>query len=132
MQQRYGNYGFGNPGYGMPGQYMDRLQQAQQPARPMELIRVTGMEGAKAYQMPANSTVALFDGGQDIFYVKTTDGAGFPTIRAYAFAPYEPAAQPQQEYVTRAEFERWKEEFINAQQSIRKPGKSGAAAAAAE
>lgn len=128
MQQMYGNYGFGNPGYGMPGQYMDRLQQAQQPARPMELIRVTGMEGAKAYQMPANSTVALFDGGQDIFYVKTTDGAGFPTIRAYAFAPYEPAAQPQQEYVTRAEFERWKEELINAQQSVRKPGKAGATA----
>lgn len=112
----------------MPGQYMDRLQQAQQPARPMELIRVTGMEGAKAYQMPANSTVALFDGGQDIFYVKTTDGAGFPTIRAFSFAPYEPAAQPQTEYVTRAEFEKLKEEIVNGKQPVRKSAKSDAAA----
>ena len=128
MQQMYGNYGFGSPGYGMPGQYMDRLQQAQQPARPMELIRVTGIDGAKAYQMPANSTVALFDGGQDIFYVKTTDGAGFPTIRAFSFAPYEPTAQPQTEYVTRAEFEKLKEEIVNGKQPVRKSAKSDAAA----
>ena len=47
-----------------------------------QLIRVTGIDGAKAYQMAANSTVALFDSNEDIMYVKTTDGAGFGTIRA--------------------------------------------------
>ena len=52
-----------------------------------ELIRVTGFDGAKAYQMPPNSSVALFDSNEDIFYVKTTDGAGFPTIRDPAEKP---------------------------------------------
>ena len=39
------------------------------------LIRVNGIEGAKAYQMSANSTVALFDTNEDIMYIKSTDGA---------------------------------------------------------
>lgn len=55
----------------------------------MQLIRVTGMDGAKAYQMPPNSVVPLFDADNDIVYVKSTDGAGFPTIRAFAFQPVE-------------------------------------------
>ena len=53
------------------------------------LIRVTGMDGAKAYQMQPNSTVALFDSSEDIMYIKSTDGAGFPTIRTFGFAPIE-------------------------------------------
>ena len=50
-----------------------------------QLIRVTGLDGAKAYQMSPNSAVALFDGAEDIFYLKSTDGAGFPTIRVFRF-----------------------------------------------
>lgn len=42
----------------------------------MQLIRVTGMDGAKAYQMPPNSVVPLFDADNDIMYVKSTDGDG--------------------------------------------------------
>jgi hypothetical protein len=53
------------------------------------LIRVTGMDGAKMYQLSPNSAVALFDANEDIFYIKTTDGAGFPTIRSYKFAPID-------------------------------------------
>ena len=92
----------------------------QPPPQPRDgLIRVTGMEGARAYQMPPNSAVALFDGGQDIFYVKTTDGAGFPTIRAYSFQPMEQAqAMGASEYVTRAEFEQLKEMIVHGKQPV--------------
>lgn len=71
------------------------------------LTRVTGIEGARAYQMPPNSVVPLFDGGEDIFYVKSTDGAGFPTIRAFRFAEIDlrTLQQPAQpDYVTHEEF----------------------------
>ena len=71
---------------------MDQMQQFQQRAQMqpgMQLIRVTGMDGAKAYQMPPNSVVPLFDADNDIMYVKSTDGTGFPTIRAFAFQPIE-------------------------------------------
>jgi hypothetical protein len=71
----------------------------------MQLIRVTGMDGAKAYQMPPNSVVPLFDADNDIMYVKSTDGAGFPTIRAFAFQPVEDKPEPVQQYVTRDEFD---------------------------
>lgn len=33
------------------------------------LIRVTGLEGARAYQMQPNSTAALFDANEDLMYV---------------------------------------------------------------
>lgn len=75
-----------------------------------QLIRVTGLEGAKAYQMTPNSAVALFDGNEDIFYIKTTDGAGFPTIRAFKFEPIETNISSV-EYVSRSEFEALRKEI---------------------
>lgn len=77
-----------------------------------ELIRVTGFEGARAYQMPPNSNAALFDSNEDIFYVKTTDGAGFPTIRAFRFTPME-TQTPANNFVTREEFERLRQEVLS-------------------
>ena len=77
-------------------------QPYQQPIN--NLTRVTGIEGARMYQMPPNSTVALFDGGEDIFYVKSTDGAGFPTIRAFRFEEIQQQPVPQADYVTHEEF----------------------------
>ena len=60
----------------LPQQY--HQQQFPQPVH--GFVYVTGMEGAKAYQMPPNSEMPLFDDSGDILYIKTTDGAGFPTI----------------------------------------------------
>lgn len=79
------------------------------------LIRVTGIEGAKAYQMPANSTVALFDNNEDFFYVKSTDGAGFPTIRKFKFTEEnQMSSEPiNTEFVSKQEFEAFKQEVLN-------------------
>ncbi len=108
----FGNYNAYQP-IGTPQQFaMDQMQQFQQRAQMqpgmqqgMQLIRVTGMDGAKAYQMPPNSVVPLFDADNDVMYVKSTDGAGFPTIRAFAFQPVEDKPEPVQQYVTRDEFD---------------------------
>ena len=77
------------------------------------LIRVTGIDGAKAYQMQPNSTVALFDSSEDIMYVKSTDGAGFPTIRTFSFSPIEQKQEvaPVVDYISREEFEEFKKEM---------------------
>ena len=118
----YTNPGFYQSPYTQPAQnpYMDRLAQMQPPPQSRDgLIRVTGMEGARAYQMPPNSAVALFDGGQDVFYVKTTDGAGFPTIRAYSFQPMEQAqAMGANDYVARAAFEQRRELIVHGKQPV--------------
>lgn len=102
-------------------QQMQPVQQPMQPAFTQQtqqggLIRVTGVDGAKAYQMPPNSIAALFDNNDDLFYIKSTDGAGFPTIKAYKFIPAETETAPEQPmpvYVTYEEFEQFKKEMLN-------------------
>ena len=88
---------------------------------PQTLIRVNGIEGAKAYQMSANSTVALFDTNEDIMYVKSTDGAGFPSIRTFSFTEIKENTKATQttDYISRQEFEDFKKELMNnGKQSI--------------
>ena len=88
------------------------------------LIRVNGIEGAKTYQMSANSTVALFDSNEDIMYIKTTDGAGFPSIRTFSFTEVKEENRPTQQvdYISRQEFEEFKKELMNnGKQSISRP-----------
>ena len=85
------------------------------------LIRVNGIEGAKTYQMSANSTVALFDSNEDIMYIKTTDGAGFPSIRTFNFVEItqNEKSSGSQDYISRQEFEEFKKELMNnGKQSI--------------
>ena len=85
------------------------------------LIRVNGIEGAKTYQMSANSTVALFDSNEDVMYIKTTDGAGFPSIRTFSFTEVKEENIPTQQvdYISRQEFEEFKKEMMNnGKQSI--------------
>ena len=85
------------------------------------LIRVNGIDGAKTYQMPANSTVALFDCNEDIMYIKTIDGAGFPSIRTFNFVEIKQneKSSGSQDYISRQEFEDFKKELMNnGKQSI--------------
>lgn len=85
------------------------------------LIRVNGIEGAKAYQMNANSIVSLFDVNEDIMYIKSTDGAGFPSIRSFRFEELKEDTQtePSVDYISREEFEEFKKELMNnGKQSI--------------
>lgn len=116
----YSNYNMmGLNGFNNYNQFPQQLNQPQ--VNIQNLIRVNGIDGAKAYQMPANSTVALFDNNEDIMYIKTTDGAGFPAIRTFAFNEVVANTNPIQDttdYVTRDEFNKLKEELLNGKQSI--------------
>lgn len=74
--------------------------------------------------MGPNSCVPLFDSDNDIMYIKSTDGAGFPTVRAFSFAPIEEPHEQARDYVTREEleeFERSIREMVeNGKQSVSK------------
>lgn len=101
-----------------------QFQQTQPQLPTQNLIRVNGIDGAKAYQMSPNSTVALFDSNDDIMYVKSTDGAGFPQIRRFRFTEVQESQaqqQPNVDFVSREEFEKFKKEIMsNGKQSVRK------------
>lgn len=96
-------------------------QQIYPQIQTQNLIRVNGIEGAKAYQMSANSIVSLFDANDDIMYIKSTDGAGFPSIRTFSFTEVKEQNKPiqQVDYISREEFEEFKKELMNnGKQSI--------------
>lgn len=112
---------FQNPYTALLGQNQYYNQQNYQQEQAQNLIRVNGIDGAKTYQMPANSTVALFDSNEDIMYIKTTDGAGFPSIRTFSFTEVKEQNKPipQVDYISREEFEEFKKELMNnGKQSI--------------
>lgn len=50
-----------------------------------QIIPTKGFEGAKSYPLGPNSRVALFDDSENVFYVKSTDENGFPTIRVFDY-----------------------------------------------
>lgn len=112
---------FQNPYTALLGQNQYYNQQNYQQEQAQNLIRVNGIDGAKTYQMPANSTVALFDSNEDIMYIKTTDGAGFPSIRTFNFVEIKQneKSSASQDYISRQEFEEFKKELMNnGKQSI--------------
>lgn len=102
-----------NPYYNQQTQMNN--QQILQQIQPQNLIRVNGIDGAKAYQMNANSIAALFDANDDIMYIKSTDGAGFPSIRTFSFVEIKQDAKSNsnQDYISREEFEEFKKELMN-------------------
>ena len=89
------------------------------------LIRVTGLEGARAYQMQPNSTAALFDANEDLMYIKSTDGAGFPTIRTFRFEELRPEKAPAENYISRQEFEEFKQEVLSYGKQLIQPQPTG-------
>ncbi len=86
-----------------------------------QIVRVNGFPGAQAFQMRPNESAALFDANEDYFYIKTTDGAGFATLRRYRFSPDEPTSEIEKrpDYVTRAEFDELKGVVLNGKQHLR-------------
>lgn len=55
-----------------------------------QIIRVTGENGARAYQLPPSSSILLLDSTEPIVWLKTTDGAGYPTVIPYRIEEVKP------------------------------------------
>ncbi|MBR0113414.1 MAG: hypothetical protein IJM02_06675 [Clostridia bacterium] len=56
-----------------------------------EIVKVSGENGARAYQMAPNSSALLLDENNPIIWLAQTDGAGYKTVSAYSITPYKPA-----------------------------------------
>lgn len=64
-------------------------QATQFNAARQEVIRVNGRNGAEAYQLPPNSSILLLDETAPRVWLKTTDGASYPTVKGYKIIPEE-------------------------------------------
>ena len=87
--------------------YPNPYQQLITPQPQQQNIQyVNGKPSAETYQMPASSSVILMDSNLPRFYMKQTDASGMATIKSYDFKETE--AEKPTEYVTKAEFEKFK------------------------
>lgn len=108
-----------NP-YQVQMQQMQLQQQMQQMQQPMptqySVVKVSGENGAKAFQMAPNSSIILMDETAPIVWLKTTDGAGYPTITPYTITPYE--AEPSVDTKSLEARVSKLEEIINAKSNV--------------
>lgn len=112
-----GNYGsintMNNPYY--PNSYVNQLLNNNVPK--MDIIKVSGRNGAEAFQMQPNSSVLLLDDTNPIVWLKTTDGAGYPTLTPYTISLYQPepeiSAKSLEERISRIE------EMLNNESNIK-------------
>lgn len=84
----------GNPLYNpMVNPYLGAQRPFQQQPR-QEVVKVSGENGARAFQMPANSSALLLDESGVIVWLVTTDGAGYKTVAPFDITPHEAAPAP--------------------------------------
>lgn len=74
------------------------------------IISVTGIEGARAFNVAPNSSVLLLDGENPVMYLKTSDSIGMQKITVYSLTEVHNNHVPVKEdksveYVTKEAFE---------------------------
>lgn len=103
-----------NPYY--PYQQYPYPQPAQQ-RQDQGLVWVQGEAGAKSYLVAPGATVLLMDAEGSKFYLKSADASGVPLpLRVFEYK--ELGKQEPVMYVTKEEFEKFKEEMIHAKPSV--------------
>ena len=82
-------YPYFNPYGGMVQPYQS------QPAQPTsQVVKVNGENGARAYQLGANSSALLLDESGLLVWLVMSDGAGYKTVTAYDITPHEAIPAP--------------------------------------
>ena len=69
-------------------------QQSLQFQPVMQVVKVNGENGARAFQMGANSSAMLLDESGAIVWLVTSDGAGYKTVSAYDISPHKATPAP--------------------------------------
>lgn len=79
---------------------------------------VNGLPEANNWTIPPGTKALFMDKNEDKFYLKETDFNNFSTVTEYEF--YKTSDKPLQnnnDFITREEFERWKEQYESTVQS---------------
>lgn len=96
------------------GMYSGQTQQVQAPTSNVNWIQVAGIEGARNQIVQPGHTAWMMDNNNPTFYVKSVDGMGSATFKAFRFIEIQPEAPRMAEnqnnsvnadYVTRKEFD---------------------------
>ncbi len=122
-----------------PQFYPTPISQIQPPATTQSTPGITWVQGeaaAKAYPVGAGQSVLLMDSEESVLYIKSTDQSGMPLpLRIFDYTERTPLGtnrgqsedksgtnQGQKEdYISRQEFEEFKEDIKRTIKGIRKP-----------
>ena len=105
--------------------FQNQLQQIQSmigkppvlPVTPPQAISfVDGLDGAREYlkKLPANSSAAVFDNAEAVFYTLSTDANGTPAPIKVGRFTLEDAPEPGENNITKADLDAFKEEIRQA------------------
>lgn len=83
-----------NPFFNPYGFMQQQPQMPQSAQPPVQIVKVSGENGARAYGMGANSSALLLDESGLMVWLVTTDGAGYKTVSAYDIAPHQTTPAP--------------------------------------
>lgn len=75
---------------------------------------VSGLSEAQAYPISPGTKILLMDSQEDKFYIKENDFNGVSTVSQYRFSKVEEPKRQNSDYITREEFDRWKENYESA------------------
>jgi len=78
---------------------------------PVQVVKVNGENGARAYQIGPNSSALLLDESGLMVWLVTSDGAGYKTVAPYDITPHQEAPAP--DYGTLEERIKKLEAFMN-------------------
>ena len=81
-----------NPYLNPYGQQFQNYQPQTMPQQ--QVTKVNGENGARAYQIGANSSALLLDESGAMIWLITTDGAGYKTATPYDISPHQIATAP--------------------------------------
>lgn len=85
---------YDNPLYNpMLNPYLGAAQPYRQAPR-QEVVKVNGENGARAFQLGANSSALLLDESGMVVWLITTDGAGYKTVAPFDITPHAEAPAP--------------------------------------
>jgi hypothetical protein len=75
--------------------YQPQYYQAAQPQSQSGIIWVSGIAGAKAYMVPPNATVQLWDSESQTIFLKSADASGMPSMKILDYTIRDGSGQPQ-------------------------------------
>jgi len=123
------------PNYYYPTSYQPMQMQnqpvPQAPQSQSNVIWVQGENAAKSYPVASGQSVLLMDSETSSFYIKSTDQSGMPLpMRIFDYTErdnpsHSSAIAKSNEYVSREEFDAFREDITKSIKGIRTPLKAG-------
>ena len=109
----------------LPSYQQQQQMQANQQLNNNPMVWVQGEAGAKAYVLPPNTTLPLWDSEAQVIYIKSVDGSGKPTMTILDYVDRNAPKEKEEksiEYVTKEQLETLNSQFTSINEKLNSLG----------